>query len=183
MDWIYRIDDPLLETLGGCVAVFVIIITATRIFGLRSFAKFTAYDFVVTLAIGSIAAGILTSSTSVIHGLVAIFGLLLLTLIFSFLLKQFSFMDGVVANKPILLMEGPKILFENLKNAKIQETQLIAKLREANVLNFDQVFAVVLETTGDISVLHKSTATSNEKFEERLLQGVSNEGRSKSESQ
>ena len=31
---------------------------------------------------------------------------------------------------------------------------LLAKLREANVLSFHQVHAVVMETTGDVSVLH-----------------------------
>ena len=31
---------------------------------------------------------------------------------------------------------------------------MIAKLREANVLDISEVRAVVLETTGDISVLH-----------------------------
>lgn len=178
MDWIYKSDDLLLETLGACVAVFVIIILATRIIGLRSFAKFTAYDFAFTIAIGSIISAILTSTTTVIHGFVAIMGLLLLTLLFSFLLKKYSFIDEAISNKPILLMEGSEILFENLKSAKIQEAQLIAKLREANVLNFDQVFAVVLETTGDISVLHKSTSGSDESFQERMLTGVSDKGRS-----
>ena len=33
-------------------------------------------------------------------------------------------------------------------------SDLVAKLREANVLDLKQVRAVVLETTGDVSVLH-----------------------------
>lgn len=49
-------------------------------------------------------------------------------------------------------MDGNTILHENLEYTRIEENQLIAKLREANVLNYDQVFAVVLEATGDISV-------------------------------
>jgi uncharacterized membrane protein YcaP (DUF421 family) len=73
-------------------------------------------------------------------------------------------------------MQGPEILHANLRTARIHENQLIAKLREANVLNFNQVIAVVLETTGDISVLHRST-TKDDEFEERILQGVSDKGR------
>ena len=47
---------------------------------------------------------------------------------------------------------------------------MIAKLREANVIDFSQVKAVVLESTGDISVLH----TSNDDIElnNDLLEGV-----------
>lgn len=50
------------------------------------------------------------------------------------------------------LMDGNTILYENLKHARVEENQLISKLREANVLNYNQVFAVVLESTNDISL-------------------------------
>ena len=49
-------------------------------------------------------------------------------------------------------MDGNTILYENLKHARVEENQLISKLREANVLNYNQVFAVVLESTNDISL-------------------------------
>ena len=65
MDWIYSSTDPLLQTLGSCLLIFAGTILITRIIGLRSFAKFTTYDFAITVAIGSIISSILTSSTSV----------------------------------------------------------------------------------------------------------------------
>ncbi|MFY0683572.1 MAG: DUF421 domain-containing protein [Balneola sp.] len=173
MEWIYKFDDPLIETLAGCLASFLLIIVVTRIIGLRSFAKFTTYDFAFTIAVGSIISSILTSSTSLVHGFIAIFGLLFLTLIFSVLQKKYSIINKIISNKPVLLMDGNQILYENLKTARVHEEQLIAKLREANVLNFNQVLAVVLESTGDISVLHKSPSGENENLEERILLGVS----------
>jgi uncharacterized membrane protein YcaP (DUF421 family) len=153
-----------------------LIIIITRLIGLRSFAKFTVYDFAITVAIGSIISSTLTSSTSVAHGFVAIAGLLVLTYIFSALQRKSGSLNSLISNKPLLLMQGPEILHANLRTARIHENQLIAKLREANVLNFNQVIAVVLETTGDISVLHRST-TKDDEFEERILQGVSDKGR------
>jgi hypothetical protein len=45
MNWIYSTDDPLLQTLAGSAMIFVVVIFLTRIIGLRSFAKFTAYDY------------------------------------------------------------------------------------------------------------------------------------------
>ena len=45
----------------------------------------------------------------------------------------------------------------------------MAKLREANVFELSEVKAVVLETTGDISVLHSD---SKKKIEDCLLEGV-----------
>lgn len=176
MNWIYSATDPLLQTLAGCFIIFLLIILITRIIGLRSFAKFTVYDFAITVAIGSIISSTLTSSTSVAQGFTAIAGLLVLTYIFSALQRKFRPLDSVISNQPLVLMEGRDIKEANLKSARVQEDQLIAKLREANVLNFDQVIAVVMETTGDISVLHRST-TKDDEFEERILQGVSDRGR------
>ena len=170
MEWIYDIKDPLWETLAGSFLIFIVIILVTRIIGLRSFAKFTAYDFAFTVAIGSIISSTLTSSTSIAHGSVAIASLLLLTFIFSFLQKSFKVFSSIISNKPLLLMDGSEILDENLKYARIEKTQLIAKLREANVIDYNQVRAVVLESTGDISVLHSSD--DNVELNNDLLEGV-----------
>jgi len=170
MEWFYDLKDPILETIVGSFLIFVVVIIVTRIIGLRSFAKFTNYDFAFTIAVGSIISATLTSSTSIVHGSVAIASLLVLTLVFSVLQKKISWLKSMISNKPILLMNKDKILFENLKRARVEKSQLIAKLREANVLDFSQVEAVVMETTGDISVLHKSN---NEiSLDAELLEGV-----------
>ncbi|WP_289042989.1 YetF domain-containing protein [uncultured Olleya sp.] len=172
MKWIYSVNDPLIETLAGSLILFIVIIVITRIIGLRSFAKFTAYDFAFTIAIGSIISSTLTSSTSLTHGAVAIASLLVLTYIFSFLQKKFSFISSIISNKPLLLMKGKTILYDNLKHARIEKPQLIAKLREANVLDFNQIEAVVLESTGDISVLHKSSSSDDININDTLLEDV-----------
>ncbi|ALM20264.1 hypothetical protein AAT17_02870 [Nonlabens sp. MIC269] len=171
MDFIYSSDDPIWETIVSSVAIFILIIIITRIVGLRSFAKFTTYDFAITVAIGSIVSSTLTSSTSVAQGFTAIAALLILTLIVSIIQKRNSKIKSSISNQPILLMKGKEILYDNLKKAHVHEDQLIAKLREANVIHLDQVVAVVLETTGDISVLHCDDA-SNANLHDKILQGV-----------
>lgn len=172
MEWIYSSNDPIFQTLIGCAMIFVVIIILTRIVGLRAFAKFTAYDFAFTVAIGSIISSTLTSSTTLAHGSIAIAGLLIITFAFSTLQRKSPFLSKIISNAPLLLMDGNKILHDNLKSARIEEEQLISKLREANVLNYDQVFAVILESTGDISVMHASSSEKNERFDKILLTGV-----------
>ena len=172
MDWIYEPKDPLLETLIGCFLIFIIVIVLTRIVGLRSFAKFTAYDFAFTVAIGSIISSTLTSSTSIARGGTAIMGLLFLTYLFSTLQKKFPKLSSAISNAPLLIMDGKEILEENMQHGRIEKTQLYAKLREANVTNLDQVHAVILESTGAISVLHKSTNGESDHFDRDLLLGV-----------
>ena len=64
-------------------------------------------------------------------------------------------------------MKGDKILHENLNKNRITEEDLMAKLREANVLRLDDVQAVVLEQTGDISVLH-----GDKDIDAQILKGI-----------
>lgn len=172
MEWIFDTSDPLLETMMGSLMIFLIIILLTRIIGLRSFAKFTVYDFAFTIAIGSIISSTLTSSTSIVHGSVAISSLLFLTYIFSTLQKKFPALSSAISNKPLMLMRGNQVLEENLKHARIEKSQLIAKLREANVSQLNQIQAVVLETTGDISVLHKPADKDDQSIDSLILEGV-----------
>jgi uncharacterized membrane protein YcaP (DUF421 family) len=49
-------------------------------------------------------------------------------------------------------------------------SELRAKLREANVLEWSQIRAVVLETTGDVSVLHGDEGGTP--LDPSLLEGV-----------
>ncbi|GAL75605.1 membrane protein [Nonlabens ulvanivorans] len=104
MDWIYQSDDPILITIAGSFLIFFAIIIITRLVGLRSFAKFTAYDFAFTIAIGSIISATLTSSTTVVHGVTAIATLLFLTFIFSYLQRVLPSIKKLTSNKPLLLM-------------------------------------------------------------------------------
>lgn len=58
----------------------------------------------------------------------------------------------------LLLMDGPLVLHENLKKVSGSEDEVRAKLREAGVATGASVQAVVMETTGEISVLHGGPA-------------------------
>ena len=80
--------------------------------------------------------------------------------------KTFDTFENLVQNSPMLLMRDGVFLDAALKKTRVAKDDLIAKLREANVLEYSQVRAVVLETTGDISVIH------GENLEDNLLTGV-----------
>jgi uncharacterized membrane protein YcaP (DUF421 family) len=75
-----------------------------------------------------------------------------------------------VDNEPILLMDGSQMLEENMRKAQVTRNDLLAKLREANVTRFTQIKAVVMETTGDVSVLHHHDES--HALEEILLEDV-----------
>ena len=169
-DWLLAPWDVLLKTAASAVIIFTIIIVYVRITGLRTFAKMSSFDFASTIAIGSILASVvLGTDTSLLKGAVALGTILIFKQVYTtFKLKSDAF-ENFAENDPILLMDGSEILYENLKKTNVSESDLIAKLREANVIRLDQVMAVVLETTGDISVLHQE---GKEPLDDILLQDV-----------
>lgn len=152
--------------LSSIALAWVIIVV--RVIGLRTFSKMTAFDFVVTVATGSLLAGACQSDSwpAFWQTLMAIGVLLGLQYISARLRKSSNRFDSVVQNSPVLLMRDGVIFHAALTSTRVAEDDLIAKLREANVLDFADVRAVVLETTGDISVLH------GQKLARKLLQNV-----------
>lgn len=161
--------DDLWIVVVNALIVFTSVIVYTRLFGLRSFTKLTNFDFAVTIAIGSIAAsGIINTQRSVLYCLVALLSLYLLKLITAYFQSRYKAVNDLIANEPVLFVRDGVIDYETMDRVKINKDELYSKLREANVLKMSDVRAVVLETTGDISVLH------GDELEEELLFGVSN---------
>lgn len=171
-NWIIAPLPIILKTVVTCVLIFAAMVVITRISGLRTFAKMSSVDFATTIAVGSVlAAVIMNSDQSLLKGAIALGAIIGTQALFSILKRKSKVFDNVSTNEPILLMRGSQILDENLANARVSKSDLISKLRESNVRRFDEVLAVVFETTGDISVLHKSGDESIE-LENGILEGV-----------
>jgi uncharacterized membrane protein YcaP (DUF421 family) len=173
-DWSAWLDlrwEEAVVVLLSVVVLYAALIGLTRLMGLRSFAKMSAFDFANTVAIGSLfGTAIATTDPSVAVALVAFAGLYTTQKVVAMVRKRTRAVERLVDNEPLLLMDGPEILHENLRRANVTEDDLRAKLREANVLTWDQVRAVVLETTGGISVLH--TDDPDTRLEPELLENV-----------
>lgn len=169
MDWLVPDISTLWQTLVSGLLMFVGVVLIARIIGLRSFAKFTTYDFAITVAVGSILAGTVAGSTSVVTGLLGIFVLLLLGVTVGQIRRWGWVIGDATDNDPMLLMENGKFIQKNLDKTRVKEDEVIAKLRESNVLQMSEVRAVILESTGDMSVLHASDDT---ELEQILLRDV-----------
>lgn len=144
------------------------IILLVRVVGLRSFSKMTNFDFVMTVAMGSLLAGASQSSdwAGLLQTLVAMASLFGVQFLVSTLRQRSRAFDQLVQNTPILLMRDGVILHDALHATRVSEEDLIAKLREANAIDLSNVHAAVLETTGDVSVLH------GKHVDETLYKGV-----------
>lgn len=129
------------------------IVFYVRIIGLRSFSKMSSFDFAVTVAMGSLLAAVTISGSSLADGLVGAGALLLVQTAVAYGRIRFG-ASAVVDNRALLLMAGSTMLEENMRRARVTADDVRAKLRQANIHRYDQVRYVVLETTGDVTVVH-----------------------------
>ena len=118
------------------VAVYAVVLAYTKLAGLRSFSKLSSFDFVVTVAIGSIVSSVvILEDVSLVRGAVALAVLFAIQEILGRLRLRYEFVARSVGNVPILLMDGPRVLHENLKKVRVSEDEVRAQLRAAGVLS------------------------------------------------
>lgn len=160
--------DAILRGTFLAVVALLWVIAIVRIVGLRTFSKMTAFDFVITLATGSLLASASTVSTwpAFVQALVAVLALLTMQVVLARLRRHSRRIQLLLENDPVLLVHDGKILYNALKKTRVSKSDLVYKLREANVKSFADVRAIVLESTGDISILSGHTAPSNEVMNE-----------------
>lgn len=153
-------DATRLAMIGlSGVIIYAALLLFTRMAGLRSFSKMSAFDFAITVALGSMIASTLLSKTPSLGS--GLFGVGLLYVIqygVARARRRWQGFESLVDNEPLLLMAGERVLDAHLASARVTEDDLRSKLRLAGVTHPNQVLAVVMETTGDVSVLLRGQA-------------------------
>ncbi|HNP68814.1 MAG TPA: DUF421 domain-containing protein [Aequorivita sp.] len=168
--WFEASTTSIIAIVLTAIGIYIATILFTRLAGKRSFSKMSSFDFAMTVAIGSIiATTVLSKSVSLLQGVVGLAAVYVLQISVA-MMRRFKFVQKLIDNEPLLLMDGKEILHNNLKKARVTEADLRSKLREANVLELSQVRAVIFECTGDIAVLH--TKDEDVEVEDWLLRGV-----------
>ncbi len=152
--WLVESWRDLWQIPVSAFAMLTVVILSVRLIGLRSFSKMSSFDFAVTVSIGSILGGVVATSVPIFEGATAVASLLGAQAAVSWLRSRRSGIEKALDNTPVLLMDGSTMLEDSMLAARVTRSDILAKMREANVLRLQDVRAVVLETTGDISVLH-----------------------------
>ncbi len=153
-EWITTTGSALLMIFLTGLGLYLSLLLLTRLTGLRSFAKMSSFDFAITVAFGSLLATVIVSrQPPLLQGVAALVVLFVIQYTVSRLRLRSSALAALVDNKPLLLMVGSEILDDNLKEGRMTRADLNSKLRLAGISHRDQVLAVVMETTGDVSVI------------------------------
>ena len=139
------------------VLAYASLILVLRLAGKRSLAKLNAFDFVVTVALGStLATVLLTKDVALAEGLLAFAMLAGLQWAVSRLSVAWPSFRRAVRNEPTLLCENGQFRTQAMKDERVTRSEMEAAIRNAGIGRLEDVAAVVLETDGSMSVIRGS---------------------------
>ena len=161
--------DPILRIIVVGFITYAGIIAILRVSGKRTLASMYAFDFIVTVAIGSAFGRILTAGDiSISEAFTAFILLVLLQFIVSFLEIRSQIFHRIITSQPRLLYYNGNFLEKNLKKERLLQSDIRGAVRKKNFSSMDEVEAVVLETDGQFSVIRKNNSWSNTSYNQLL---------------
>lgn len=144
----------ILRVLVVGTAIYASLIVFLRISGSRSIASMNAFDFVVTVAIGAAFGSALTApSVPLANALAALALLLGLQYAVAWLQSRWSPFETAVTNVPTLLYARGEFRRDAMRDERVTQHELQAAVRKENVGSMDDVDAIVLEPSGQLSVV------------------------------
>lgn len=119
--------------------IYFDVISFTRNYGKCSFSKINNFDFIVSVAVGSvIATTILSNKVSPVQGLVGLFMLFLFQIIIA-MLSRFKLFRKTIDTTTLLLMYESSLFKNNSRRARVTKVNLCSKLRKVSMLNLSEV--------------------------------------------
>lgn len=144
----------LVRTLAVGLLSYLALVAFLRLAGKRILSKMNAFDFVVTVALGSTLATILLSKdVSLAQGAVALMLLIGLQFAATWTSVRVRRVRSVLTGEPTLLLHRGSFLAAAMREARVTEDEVRAAVRGAGLGDLGGVEAVVLETDGSFSVV------------------------------
>ena len=157
MSWTELLFDgwaPIARTLALGAGAYAALVLLLRVSGKRTLSKFNAFDFVVTVALGSTLATVLLSDrVSLAQGVTAFGVLVALQLVVTWLSVRSAHVRAVVKGEPTLLLHRGEFLAGAMRRERVTRDEVLAALRSQGVAAASDVEAAVLETDGSITVV------------------------------
>ena len=137
--------------VGTCA--YLALVLLLRVSGKRTLAKLNAFDFVVTVALGSTLATVLLSSTvALAEGVLALVLLVALQYVVAWASVRSRRVERLVKSEPTLVYRDG-FLSRAMRRARVTEDELVQAARGQGHADLGDVRAVVLETDGTLSLL------------------------------
>ena len=147
----------LIKILIGGVGAYVVLIFLLLVSGKRTLSKWNAFDFIVTIALGStLATVIMSKDVSLVEGVLGLGLLIGLQFIVTWLAVRVNWVKNLIKAEPTMLLSKGEFLPVAMRRQRVSESEIRAAIRGTGSASIEEIEAVVLETDGSMSVVKKS---------------------------
>lgn len=154
MDMFFGGWSGLFRTAIVGVLAYVALILLLRVSGKRTLSKMNAFDFIVTIALGSTLATVLLSKqTPLADGVLALGLLIFLQFLITWLSVRSAKFSRLIKAEPRLLFYRGEFIPSAMKTERVNEGEVLQAMRSQGAHDAEQVDAVVLESDGSFSIM------------------------------
>ncbi len=148
-DWL-----PMARILVVGTLMYITLVVLLRVTGSRTLASMNVFDFIVTVALGAAFGRALTTKAVPLAEAVTAF-VLLIFLQFAVAWAQTRWTEfmGIFTNPPALLYFRGEFLRDAMRRQRVTEAILKAAVRKTHLGSMTEVEAIVMESSGDFSVI------------------------------
>jgi uncharacterized membrane protein YcaP (DUF421 family) len=149
-------DDAggIVRTLVVGALAYVALLLILRASGKRTLSKMNAFDWIVTVALGStVATVILNADVALAEGVTALALLVGLQFLVSWLSVRSQTVRSLVRAEPRLLFYEGAFLRDTMRKERVTESEVYQAVRTSGFAEAEAVLAVVIETDGTFSVI------------------------------
>ena len=139
---------------ASAALAYLSLVVILRVSGKRTLAKLNAFDFVVTIALGStLSTIVLSRDVPLVDGVVALASLVLLQMAVAWASVRAGFMGRVSRSQPVVLVRDGEIDAAVARRERVLTAEIEQAVRGAGAGSIELVGAVVLESDGTLSVI------------------------------
>ena len=151
--------DGLLEVAVVAPVIYLLVIVFVRVSGKRTTGQMNNFDWIVTVAMGSIvASGIVIDTVEVAEAAAAVALLLGLQMLLTHTSRRRAGFDRLVKATPRVLVVRGVIDHDALAAERLTQDEVAEALRLHGILRLDQIEWMLLENTGKFSVMTREAA-------------------------
>lgn len=146
--------EPLLRIVVVGLAAYVALVVMLRLSGKRTLSKLNAFDFVVTVALGStLATVIISRETSLAEGLTALALLIVAQFAVTWTTARWGRFNRAVKSEPTVLLRRGEPIRPALRRERVTEDELLSAVRDKGGRSLDEAEAIFLEADGSLSAI------------------------------
>ena len=142
------------RTVGVGLLAYAALVFVLRVSGKRTLSKMNAFDFVVTVALGSTLATILLSrEVALATGVAALLVLVGMQYVVAWLSVRSPAVRRMTRSEPRLLVRNGEMLHAAMRAERVTKDEVLAAIRFEGFSSLSDVDAMILETDGSFSVV------------------------------